>query len=685
MKARPPSHPWYWFVFSVSAFAIGSEAALSAPQPLIDRALFFSNPEISAAQVSPDGKFLAFFKSVRGTRNIWVKRTDESLEKARPLTAAAENSPQKFYWTRDSKHILFTQDIAGNGKLDIYAVDIMSHPAAGQIAPARNLTEGTKGGAATELSGAEIYALPEKSPDQVYVGLSDRDPAWADLYAVQISTGQRVLLRKNDFRVAQWRFDRDGVLRLARRFLANGDIELARVDKTGYTPLYTCSVFDTCWPTQFDPDGKRIYVGSNRGSDLIRLITLDLESGREEVVAADPEGRLDSESTIFSQRTGARIASVFGGGDEARYVWADRAAEADFAWLRRKLPNRVLKFDATANDEMWLVAAQADVEPGEAYLFNRATKVLTLQYRLFESLPRNALAPTTTIRYASSDGLEISAYLTLPRGVAPKSLPLLVMPHDGPWLRDYWGYSPFAQFFANRGFAVLQPNFRGSTGFGKKFLNAGNRQWGERMQDDITWGLKHLVREGTADPKRVAICGVSYGGYAALAGAAFTPDLYAAAVEMAGPSDLVAVMQSLTAFSPPARPMFHERIGDPTTQEGLARLERQSPLGAVAHIKTPVMVIHGANDPIVKQSQADDLVAALRRRDLQVTYLLAKDEMHTQVHATGVGHAWAHTLNNLAVFAAIEKFFGETVGTPYQSAMDSEVAQRLKELTVPSR
>lgn len=672
MKARLGSRLLCVLCFVLPGADLSAQAT---PPPLIDRSLFISEPAISGAQISPDGKFLAFFKLVHGARNIWVKRTDESFEKAYPLTAATEDSPQSFYWTHDSKNILFIQDVGGNEKFNIHAVGVVDYPAAGQVPQARNLTDGIQG-------SAEIYAFPETAPDQVYVGLNDRDPDWSDLYSLQISTGSRVLLLKNDFRVVQWRFNRDGAPKLARRILEDGDKQLDRIDQAEHTPLYSCSVFESCWPTQFDPDGKRIHLESNRGADFTRLEALDLQSGSAAVVASDPQGRFDLKDTIFSQRTGALLASVFGGDKEERYVWWDKQAEADFAWLQRKLPGDVLTFTATANDEMWLVSAQSDVEPGETYLFNRRAKALTLQYRLFPSLPRDALAHTTAIRYASSDGLEISAYLTLPRGVPPKSLPLIVVPHDGPWLRDYWGYSAFTQFLANRGFAVLQPNFRSSTGFGKQLLNAGNRQWGERAQDDITWGVQHLVKQGIADPKRIAIFGVSYGGYAAMAGAAFTPDLYAAAVEMAGPADLPAVVESLTAYSEPARRLFYERIGDPTTKEGLAQLKRQSPPQAVANIKTPMMVIHGANDPIVKQGQADAFVAALRKRGLPVTYLLAKDEGHTQVHTLGL--AWAHAVNNLAVFAAVERFFGQTVGTRYQSGMEPEVTQRLKELTVPA-
>jgi len=645
--------------------------AKAAPPPLIDRTQFFADPEISDAQVSPDGRLLAFVKPIASTRNIWVKQIDEPFEKARPLTTAVGDAPQGLRWSRDSRYILFTQDHGGNVKFNLYAVGV-------EDKTVRNLTDGITG-------SVEIVTLPEKAPDKVYVGLNDRDPSWGDLYSVQISTAKRELVRKNDYRIVQWRFDRDGNLKLVRRLLENGDIELDRVNQTGYTPLYTCSVTDTCWPTQFDPDGKRIYMGSNRGSDLIRLVTLDVQSGREDVVASDPAGRYDSENTMFSSRTGALVATVFGDGTQPHYVWWDKQAEADFAWLQRKLPGKVLKFTADADDGKWLVEALSDTEPGETYLFNRRTKALAFQYRLFPSLPRLALAHTSEIQYPSSDGVAIPAYLTLPKGVPPKTLPLLVMPHDGPWLRDYWGYSAMAQFFANRGFAVLQPNFRGSTGFGKKFLNGANRQWGELAQDDITWGVKHLVQDGTADPRRVVMFGMSYGGYAAMAGAAFTPDLYAAAVAMSGPSDLVAVVKSLSEFSGPARGMFLERIGDPTTPEGLAKLQKQSPINALENIKIPMMIIEGANDPLIKQAETDEIVAALRKRGMPVTYLLAKDEGHTTIHQIGPSHAWARSVNNLAVFVAAERFFGGIVGTCVQSTVEPEVEQRLKELIISAK
>jgi dienelactone hydrolase len=276
------------------------------------------------------------------------------------------------------------------------------------------------------------------------------------------------------------------------------------------------------------------------------------------------------------------------------------------------------------------------------------------------------------VRYPSSDGLEIPAYLTLPKGVPAKNLPLVVVPHGGPWGRDVWGYSGMPQFLANRGYAVLQPNFRASTGFGKKFLNAGNKQWGEKMQDDITWGVKHLVAQGIADPKRVGIMGGSYGGYATLAGVTFTPDLYKAAVAIVAPSNLITLLETIPPYWESIRKLFYVRMGDPSTPEGKAQLSRQSPLNAADKIVTPLLVVQGANDPRVKRAEADQIVIALRDRGYPVEYLVAPDE----------GHGFARPVNNMAMFAASEQFFARHLGGRAQESMSPEVATRLKEITV---
>ncbi|HEX8707079.1 MAG TPA: alpha/beta fold hydrolase, partial [Pyrinomonadaceae bacterium] len=276
------------------------------------------------------------------------------------------------------------------------------------------------------------------------------------------------------------------------------------------------------------------------------------------------------------------------------------------------------------------------------------------------------------IRYKSSDGLEVPAYLTLPKGAAAKNLPLIVFPHGGPWGRDSWGYNSFAQFLANRGYAVLSPNFRASTGYGKKFLNAGNNEWGQKMQDDLTWGVKYLVSEGIADPKRVGIMGGSYGGYATLAGLAFTPDVYAAGVSIVGPSNLLTLLKSIPPYWESIRMIFHKRMGDPGSPEGRAQLERQSPLNSANKIKAPLLVVQGANDPRVNKAESDQIVVALRDRGFPVEYLVAPDE----------GHGFARPVNNLAMFAAAEKFLARHLGGRYQESMTPAVAQRLKEITV---
>jgi len=278
----------------------------------------------------------------------------------------------------------------------------------------------------------------------------------------------------------------------------------------------------------------------------------------------------------------------------------------------------------------------------------------------------------TAIRYKSSDGLEIPAYLTLPKGVEPKNLPLIVFPHGGPWGRDSWGYNTFAQFLANRGYAVLEPNFRASTGYGKKFLNAGNNEWGQKMQDDLTWGVKYLIANGTADPKRIGIMGGSYGGYATLAGVTFTPDVYSAAVAIVAPSNLQTLLQSIPPYWESIRATFYKRMGDPNTPEGLAQMKRQSPLYSADKIKTPLMVVQGANDPRVNKREADQIVIALRDRNYPVEYLVAPDE----------GHGFARPVNNSAMIAAAEKFLAKHLGGRYQESMTPEVQKRLSEITV---
>lgn len=643
-------------------------SAVAAQPPLIDRELFFGDPEISGAQISPDGKYIAFLKPFHKTRNIWVKRTEEPFESAKPISNDTKRPIGFYLWSRDGKYILYAQDKLGDENYNVYAVNPGEAPAAGAEVPvARNLTD---------IKGvrAEPVAVPRSEPDVIYVGLNDRDKSWHDLYKVKISTGERTLLRKNTDRITGWVFDRKDQLRLATRSADNGDTEILRVDDKGFTKIYSCDVLESCQPGEFHKDGKRFYLETNKGAgeDLVKLVLMDAETGKEELVEADPEHRVDFGSALFSEVNDQLIATVYQY-EKRRIYWKDKTFEADYKFLQGKLPGREINFNSHTRDEqMWLISANSDTEPGETYLFDRKSRKVTSQYKIREKLPRQDLAPMEAIRYESSDGMEIPAYLTLPKGVEAKNLPTLVLPHGGPWGRDVWGYNGFAQFFANRGYAVLEPNFRASTGYGKKFLNAGNRQWGEKMQDDLTWGAKYLASKGIADPKRTGIIGGSYGGYATLAGVAFTPDLYAAAVSIVGPSNLITLLDSIPPYWEAARKVFHQRMGDPSTPEGKAQLQRQSPLNSAAKIKTPLMVVQGANDPRVNKAESDQIVIALRDRGFPVEYLVAPDE----------GHGFARPVNNMAMIAAAEKFFAHYLGGRYQEEMTPEVATRLKEITV---
>ncbi|WP_376694505.1 S9 family peptidase [Wenzhouxiangella sp. EGI_FJ10409] len=658
-------------VCSMAAVAADKAAPLSYTDqlpPLLDRQLFFGDPEISGAQISPDGEHMTFMRPFDDVRNIWIKGIDEPFDAARPLTDDDRPVPG-YFWSQDSEYVLYVQDKGGDENYHVWAVDADAEPGDGESVPeARNLTD---------IDGvrAQIYSVPESTPDEIIVGLNDRDPALHDVYRVNIESGERELLIENERNIASWTVDLEGEVRLAVRQTEDGGTETLRVsDGEVGESLYTCSWQESCNPSRFHADNERVWFQSNKGedNDLIGLYLMDVDSGELEFVERDPEGEVDFGGAVYSNATDELLATVYTGDQQRIYPKTDKAERAlDF--LREQLPEGELGFrPQTSDDALVLVSLSRDVDPGTIYLFNWDEMEVSEVYRSRPDLPVEHMAEMQPIRYEARDGLEIPAYLTTPKGVEGEKLALVTLIHGGPWARDSWGYDALAQFLANRGYAVLQPNFRGSTGYGKAFLNAGNNEWGDAMQDDITDGVEHLVEQGLVDSERVCIMGGSYGGYATLAGMTFTPDLYACGVDIVGPSNLITLLNSIPPYWGPIRKMFTLRMGDPSNEEGREQLERQSPLNHVGKIAAPLLVIQGANDPRVKQAESDQIVVAMREAGLPVEYIVAPDE----------GHGFRGRDNRLAMFAHTEAFLATHLGGRHQEDMEDEVAERLEEITV---
>ena len=655
-----------FFAVILVFFGILSGCTSDKVPPLIDREVFFDDPEVAGIQISPDGSYLSFVKPYKGTRNIWIKTIDEPFEDAILISKDSLRPIAGHLWSRDGKFILYVQDKGGDENYNIYAVD----PAAaspGVIPEARNLTN-------LKDIRVIIFDMPRNNHDLLYLGINDRDKAWHDLYSLQISTGELTLVRENTNRYTSWIFDNDANLRLATLSRNDGSSELWRIDDQGETFLYKWTMFETAYPLSFKKDNRHLYIVSNTGDDInfTQLFQMDIETGEMELVESDPEGKVDFDNLVTSDKTLDVIYTSYTN-DFTRHYYKDKNFEEHIKGIEAQFPNdEVSMFGPTTDEKLWLVNLWSDVNPGETYIYNMETKKLAFQYKLRPNLDKENLSSVKSIRYKSSDGLDIQAYLTLPKGAGSKNLPLVVNPHGGPWARDYWGYNPYTQFLANRGYAVLQPNFRASTSFGKDFLNAGNREWGELMQDDITWGVKYLIEQGIVDKDRVAIYGGSYGGYATLAGLAFTPDLYTCGVSEVGPSNLLTLINSLPPYWESIRKTFYERMGDPDTDEGLEQLRRQSPLFSADKIVAPLLVVQGENDPRVKKAESDQIVIALRDRGFPVEYLNAPDE----------GHGYARPVNNMAFIAAMEKFLAKHLNGRYQESMSDEVAKRLEEITV---
>jgi dipeptidyl aminopeptidase/acylaminoacyl peptidase len=650
------------------ALIIQSNIMQGQKTPIIDRDLFFGNPEISGGQLSPDGKWISFMKEYKGIMNIWLKKFDEPFEKARPLTDS-KRPFYGYYWTEDGKYILYAKDKDGDENLNIFAVSPNEKVAAGKLPKSRNLTP-------MKDVAAQIYATSKKNPDVLMIGVNDRDKAWHDLYRLTISTGKLELMYENKDRITGYDFDWDDNLRVLYQTDEKGNTQFLYKNGDALTPIYETSVTEQASISGWNEDNSKFYLITNKGElNLTTLYLMDPVTKELTYIESDPKKKVDFGGLSLDRNT-RKIISTSYTADKTVYFWRDKTWEENYNFLQQKFPGREVDFQSYTKDySKFLVAVGGDRYISDSYFFDAKTKKLIFQYTPRPKLKKfeKYLAPMKAVSYPSSDGMLIPGYLTLPVGKGIRNLPTVILVHGGPkGPRDYWGYNSFVQFLANRGYAVLQPNFRASGGYGKAFLNAGDLQWGKLMQDDITWGVKYLIIQGFSDPSKIAIMGGSYGGYATLAGLTFTPDVYACGIDIVGPSNLFTLLESVPAYWESGRAFLYGMTGDPNTEEGKKRIKESSPLFHADKITKPLLIVQGANDPRVRKAEADQIVIALRDKGKEVEYLLADDE----------GHGFAKPVNNMAMFASIEKFLAGFLGGQYQASMPEDVKKRLGELQV---
>lgn len=637
--------------------------------PLLDRDLFFGNPEISSGQISPDGKWISFLKAHKGILNVWVKKINDPFEKAKPLTESSRPL-YGFFWTDDSKYILYVKDKDGDENINVFAVDPSAMPESTGVPESRNLTP-------KDEVTAQIYHVSQNNPDLMMIGLNDRDKAWHDLYELKISTGELTLKYENKDRITGYDFDWNDKLRMLYRTDEKGTTTFLRINNDqSLTTIYKTLVTETAYSSGWNTESTQFYLVTNVGDlDKSALYLMNPDTKSKVLIECDPENKVDFGGLTMDKHT-RKIISTFYTLDKTMYYWKDKKWEAMYNELKAKFPGREVDFQSYTKDyNKFLIAVWGDKYASEVHAYDTKTKKVTFQYTGRPKLKEveQHLSSMKSITYKSSDGLEIPAYLTIPTGMEAKNLPVIVLVHGGPkGPRDYWGYNAEVQFLANRGYAVLQPNFRASGGYGKKFQNAGDLQWGKLMQDDITWGVKHLIKNGIADKNKIAIMGGSYGGYATLAGLAFTPELYTCGVDIVGPSNIFTLLESVPAYWEAGRAFLYGMVGDPNTDKGKKLIQEASPLFKVDKINKPLLIIQGANDPRVKQAESDQIVIALREKGKKVDYLLAKDE----------GHGFAKPLNKKAMYAKVEQFLSETLGGRYQKEMSDDVKSTLQNLIV---
>jgi dipeptidyl aminopeptidase/acylaminoacyl peptidase len=611
---------------------------------LIPRNVLFGNPERTSPQISPDGSALAWIAPRDGVLNLWVAPAGDGSgvdwTAARPVTEDTDRGIRAFTWARDGRHVLYVQDVGGDENWRLYDVDPES-------LERRDLTP-------FEGIHATIIGTSKRRPDEVLVGINADNPQLHDVYRLHLASGELVKEIENPG-YAGWLADEDLVVRCAIDPLPDGSFNVlvrdSGADEFRFLLAVPAEDATSTDVVSFSGDGRSLLMISSAGADTGRLIRVDLATGESTVLAEDPEADV-TDALLDPDTRDPQIVMVLK--DRMTYIVLDPSVEEDLKAVRALHPGDPSISGRDEADTTWLIAFNVDAGSITYFTYDRAAKTGRLLFSARPALAAYELAPMEPFSFSARDGLVIHGYVTFPPGLGRTGLPAVVDVHGGPQVRDTWGYNPEAQWLANRGYLCVQVNYRGSTGYGKAFVAAGDREWGGKMHDDLVDAVGYAVAQGWADPSKVAIYGGSYGGYAALVGAAFTPDVFCCAVDIVGPSNLKTLLETIPPYWAPMIAQLYRRVGNPETDAEF--LWSRSPLSRARDIRIPLLIAQGANDPRVKQAESEQIVAALTEAGIDHEYMLFPDE----------GHGFAKPENRIKFYTAAERFLAKYLGGRYE-------------------
>jgi dipeptidyl aminopeptidase/acylaminoacyl peptidase len=634
-------------------------APTAHPNPdLIPRTVLFGNPERAAVRISPDGKQLAWLAPKDGVLNVWVAPVGK-LDQAKAVTSDTKRPIRQYEWAYTNHHLVYLQDTGGDENFHVFRVDLAD-------GKTTDLTPYAK--TRTELIGQD-----PRQPTTLLLSMNDRDPKAFDVYKVDLLTGKRTLVVQNGDGFGGFEVDHDLRVRFASKKLPDGSTQvLAPETKAATTKwkLFETIPFEDADTTNivgFSPDGKAVYLSDSRNRDTAALVSIDVGSKKSTVIAED--AKADS-GAVLVHPTKHTLQAVQFNYLKPHWTVIDPSIQKDLDNLAKLDSGEPRVVSRTLDDKTWVVATSNEQHPAHFYLWDRAKQQGSFLFAAQPALEKLALVKMTPVEIKSRDGLTLVSYLSLPAAADPAGdgkpsapLPMVLFVHGGPWARDFWGFHPIHQLLANRGYAVLSVNYRGSTGFGKKFLNAGNLQWGKAMHDDLIDAVAWATQQGVTAKDTVCIMGGSYGGYATLVGLSMTPDAFRCGVDIVGPSNLLTLLSTIPPYWAPLVATFHTRMGDPNTAEGKALLTAVSPLTHAGDIKRPLLIGQGANDPRVNQAESEQIVAAMKGHQLPVSYIVFPDE----------GHGFARPENNQAFFGAAEAFLSLHLGGSYLPLSKAEL------------